>query len=190
MKQLEGAEGNAQLSQLKDLKKNKDNMDIAVKYFLEISREKTDIHRNLQVEFDEIKSNLENAKDEFDGLSNEHVVIMDNITTSYSEYLDTEFEYEKAYAVWEYADTAYIDVVYAIENYYTITEQYEESLYIHELAKEGAEKQQTVEKLNEVEEYSNIRKAFVDASDLFINNPVKENFENRMAALEQYFETL
>ena len=39
---------------------------------------------------------------------------------------DTEFEYEKAYAVWEYADTAYIDVVYAIENYYTITEQYEE----------------------------------------------------------------
>ena len=60
------------------------------------------------------------------------------------------------------------------------------SLYIHELAKEGAEKQQTVEKLNEIEEYSNIRKAFVDASDLFIKNPIKENFENRMAALEEY----
>ena len=83
IKQIDGID----IESIEDLKQNKDNMDIAAKYFLEIAREKTDTHRNLQIEFDEIKANLENAKDEFDGLSNEHVVIMDNITTSYSEYL-------------------------------------------------------------------------------------------------------
>ena len=135
-----------------------------------------------------------------------YINAMNTVSENYKTYKDAEFEYERAYAVWEYANTPYlkdtfvhdselgdgklpgtdevedysdIQVPDARENYEYILQKYNEAHQRYSDAMDAMENQETIEMLRLDDEYESLRKAFEDTTIAYINNPIEENLTSR-----------
>jgi hypothetical protein len=120
---------------------------------------------------------------------------MNLISRTYADYKELESAYEKAYAVWEYANTPYlkemekndggiisgelpgeenigdytkIDIPDARENYLRIEKKFNESDSEYNKKAEAVAKQETVGKLNEDTEYTKLKEDFKRKSETYI----------------------
>ncbi|HNV49162.1 MAG TPA: hypothetical protein PKJ16_19145, partial [Spirochaetota bacterium] len=62
----------------------------------------------VQQEYNALRAELEQARTDYNTRSGDYTAQMNTIADLYKTYQEREFEYEKAYAVWEYANTPYL----------------------------------------------------------------------------------
>ncbi|MFA5519872.1 MAG: hypothetical protein WDA74_11515, partial [Spirochaetota bacterium] len=171
------------------------------------SQEKKDLQRELELtreahegakrEYEDIQSQLNYAQKLYKAKNSEYIGKMNEASQLYVEFKNLEFEYEKAYSVWEYGNTPYLkaqgtddsgfdygtmpgtegsstenfaglDVPDARDNYERIAAKYNDVLAEFTEKKRAKENQQTLEDLQEDEEYRKLKEDFLRKSEEYI----------------------
>ncbi len=145
---------------------------------------------NARIAYEDRETGLSDQKEIYDRLTAEYVNSMGNAETAYNAFKDAEFQYERAYAVYEYANTPYLkeessqdsgvgsgyvpgtdgggvidisglNVPDARDNYEYIRGIYEEKATALTEAETGLRDQETLATLRADGEYSALREDFV-----------------------------
>jgi len=171
---------------------------------------KRDSYNQVQSEYNAIKSSLDQAQMDYNTINNTYVNQMNTISELYQRYQDSEFDYERACAVWEYASTSYlkdtfahdsdlgtgqvpgsdetvdydtIQVPDARENYQRMLSNYEDVRILFLDAENFYQNQETVELLSMDNTYSTLRDDFENATIAYMNNPTEETLNARNSAV-------
>ncbi|MCX7680310.1 MAG: hypothetical protein N2316_13995, partial [Spirochaetes bacterium] len=148
--------------------------------------EKSQVRDEKQKEFAALSKALEDAQHRYREATNAYLGAMNETAKRYKEFKEKEHEYEKAYAVWEYAHTPYLlDTIAkdaqsgkgelptgekqvlsklapadAHERYARVKAEYEKADANYRSRKEAMEKQKRVEDLLQDERYKALRDEF------------------------------
>ncbi|MBN2041039.1 MAG: hypothetical protein JW864_13435, partial [Spirochaetes bacterium] len=156
------------------------------------------IMRQAQTEYNSIYERLRTAQEAYNAGNNEYIAQMNTIARNYATFKQAEHDYEKAYAVWEYANTPYLKEAYqyagesgdgelagmdgnsiianldeldapdAKENYGNILARYEAERSVFETLEAAWQNQETVEDLRSNAGYMEFRDALLQKSQSFI----------------------
>lgn len=154
-------------------------------------------HEKAKKEYEDIQSQLNYAQKLYKAKNSEYIDKMNEASQLYVEFKNLEFEYEKAYSVWEYGNTPYLkgqgtddsgfdygtmpgtegsstenfaglDVPDARDNYERIEAKYNDVLAEFTEKKRAKENQQTLEDLQGDEEYRKLKEDFLRKSEEYI----------------------
>ncbi|HPS86392.1 MAG TPA: hypothetical protein PLY36_06585 [Spirochaetota bacterium] len=158
---------------------------------LEVSRT---AHETAKREVDKFRDSLAEARENYEKANTAYIDKMNEVSAAYSSYKTFEFNYEKAYSVWEYANTPYlkenktdegnitdgqtpaggsadygdIPVPDAKDNYAGILAKYNEINAEYIIKAKAVENQDTIEKLNADAEYKKLKENFERKSESYI----------------------
>ncbi len=155
-------------------------------------------HEKAKSDFEKLGEDLAGAQDKFNTTNNQYIDHMSSLSVLYKTYKDYEFEYEKAYAVWEYGNTPYlkgdavndsgvstgelpgngginvdlneIPVPDANDNYNRVKAKYDEAMKIFTDAETKKNNQETVADLNSDSEYKGLKDSLVESSESYIRS--------------------
>ncbi|PKL18190.1 MAG: hypothetical protein CVV49_07280, partial [Spirochaetae bacterium HGW-Spirochaetae-5] len=151
-------------------------------------------HEKAKKEVEDFRKKLSDARGVYESENTAYVEKMNLVSETYSDYKRFEFEYEKAYSIWEYAKTPYIHddktdtgdigsgqtpsggstyygnipVPDARDNYQRILAKYNQVMDVYNKKAEAVVNQDTIEKLNEDEEYAKLKADFIRKSESYI----------------------
>ena len=154
-------------------------------------------HEEAKREYEDIQTLLKEAQSLYNTRNSEYITKMNEASSLYGEFKNLEFEYEKAYSVWEYGNTPYLkgegsqdsgfnhgtmpgtdgntttefahlNVPDARDNYKRIEKKYNEVLTEFNEKKTAKDKQQTIADLQKDQEYQKLKDDFIRKSEEYI----------------------
>ncbi len=160
------------------------------------------VHEAAKKEFESEGKKLSAARTKYEAKNKEYTGKMQEVSTTYSSYQTLEFSYEKAYAVWEYANTPYLKENITdspdLENsasagdslpapdardyYEKVKKQYDKAVTAYDTAAAAKASQYNTVELNSDPVYKELKADFIRKSKSFIriaqvNTEVKEDLD-------------
>jgi hypothetical protein len=151
-------------------------------------------HETAKREVEKFRDELSAARKTYEAADTNYVSKMNQVSSTYESYKGFEFDYEKAYSVWEYANTPYLSgnqtdegaigsgqtpdggsadysgiaVPDARDNYARILAKFNEADAAYNLKALAVTNQDTIEKLNADAEYAKLKADFERKSQSYI----------------------
>ncbi|HOP64831.1 MAG TPA: hypothetical protein PK906_15750, partial [Spirochaetota bacterium] len=168
-------------------------------------------HESVRAEYEKLGNDLTDAQQFYSERNSDYIEQMNRVSSLYSVYQGAEFDYDRAYQVWEYANTPYlknesisdsglsggesvtggtedygdIPVPDAMDVYNRIEARFNEADAEFKRLEEAKNNQETVEKLNQDGEYLRLKNELVNISGTYVRSAqVDAELEEKISQYE------